>query len=278
MLEEYQVANGTPQLQLHQGQCKPLGRGTIKRARAARREKRFCMTKKVLIVDDEAASLDSLRPFLSRSGFIVETARDGVEALERIDKVSPDIIVLDVLMPHIDGRQVLRELRDREIWTPVILLTAVGDATERAMALTEGADDYLNKPYDPHELVARIGSILRRTQRGSATLATADVLTAGSVKFDRKARIASKDSARLNLTPRATHLLEYMMLHPGELLARERILDAVWGWHFVTGTRSVDARVVELRKALEDDSAAPVYIETVPGEGYRFIAPTRSGA
>lgn len=231
-------------------------------------------SKKVLIVDDEAAILESLRPFLSRSGFTVETACDGIEALDRIKTFGPHIIVLDVLMPNLDGRQLLRELRDKEVWTPVILLTQVGDATERAMALTEGADDYLNKPYDPHELVARIGSILRRTRRGSATLATADLLTAGSITFDRKARIASKNSQRLNLTPRAVHLLEYLMLHPNELLSRDRILDAVWGWSFVTGTRSVDARIVELRKALSDDSANPKYIETVPGEGYRFVAST----
>jgi len=234
------------------------------------------MEHKVLIVDDEAAILESLTPFLSRAGFTVQTACDGVQAMQTLEHFAPDIIVLDVIMPHLDGRQLLRELRKREIWTPVILLTTVGDATERAMALTEGADDYLNKPYDPHELVARIGSILRRTDRGKLPLSNADQLRAGDLVFDRKSHTASKDGQKLPLTPRATNLLEFMMLHSGELLSRDRILDAVWGWSFVTGTRSVDARVVEIRKALGDDSDKPAYIETVPGQGYRFIAQTQT--
>lgn len=233
------------------------------------------MAHNVLIVDDEAAILDSLTPFLSRAGYTVETACDGVQALQKLNHFTPDIIVLDVVMPHLDGRQVLRELRNTQNWTPVILLTAVGDATERAMALTEGADDYLNKPYDPHELVARIGSILRRSNTGKLPLSSADQLSAGELVFDRKSHSVSKGGQKLPLTPRATNLLEFMMLHSGELMSRDRILDAVWGWSFATGTRSVDARIVEIRKALGDDSDKPAYIETVPGQGYRFIAETR---
>ncbi len=227
---------------------------------------------KVLIVDDERAILDNLTPFLNRAGFVVDEAEDGIVALEKIENFRPDIIVLDVMMPKMDGRQVLRELRQNEQWVPVILLTQVGDATERAMAITEGADDYLNKPYDPHELVARINSILRRLEQSGVSLVASDVLKSGELEFNRKSRIATLDGRRLNLTPKANHLLEFFMLHPNEPLHRERLLNAVWGWQFVTGTRSVDARVVEIRKALETDTDGD-YIETVAGEGYRFVVP-----
>jgi len=229
------------------------------------------MTKsKVLIVDDEPVILENLSSFLTRSGFDVEQAENGVIGLEKTTTFAPDIIILDVLMPELDGRQMLRALRLSDNWTPVILLTEVGDATDRAMAITEGADDYLNKPYDPHELVARIQSIFRRNQRNTLALNASQKLTAGLLEFDRKSRIAKLGEHKLNLTPRGTHLLEYLMLHPNEMLHRERILNAVWGWSFATGTRSVDARIVEVRKALAEHSQI-TYIETVPGEGYRFM-------
>jgi len=224
---------------------------------------------KILIVDDEPVILDNLSAFLERSGFDVETANNGLVGLEQVESLKPDVIVLDVMMPELDGRQMLRILRERDDWTPIVLLTEVGDATDRALALTEGADDYLNKPYDPHELVARINALLRRNQQVGKSLHASDTLTAGEIQFDRKARVASLNGSKLNLTPRGTHLLEYLMLHPSELLHRERILSAVWGWNFVTGTRSVDARVVEVRKAISALSDKN-YIETVPGEGYRF--------
>ena len=225
---------------------------------------------RVLIVDDEAAILENLSFFLERSGFTVEKAENGLIGLHKTTEFKPDVIVLDVLMPELDGRQMLRALRAQDNWTPIILLTEVGDATDRALAITEGADDYLNKPYDPHELVARIQSIFRRNQRAGASLNSVDILNAGPLQFNRKARIATLNGNKLNLTPRGTHLLEYLLLHPNELLHRERILDAVWGWNFVTGTRSVDARIVEVRKALAEHSEIS-FIETVPGEGYRFI-------
>jgi len=123
---------------------------------------------RVLVVDDEQSILENLSSFLVRSGFVTEIASNGVEALEKHSIYQADIIILDVLMPLLDGRQTLRKMRDNDDWTPVILLTQVGEAPERAMALSEGADDYLNKPYDPHELVARINSILRRAQHSQA--------------------------------------------------------------------------------------------------------------
>jgi DNA-binding response OmpR family regulator len=228
---------------------------------------------RILLADDEPAITLNLAPFMRRAGFDVATASDGEEALARVADFEPDLIVLDVLMPRLDGREVLRNLRGSGNWTPVVLLTQVGESTERAMALEEGADDYLNKPFDPHELVARIRAVLRRAHPGRPPLASAHRLKAsGELVLDRRARRAHMGASELPLTPKAVALLEYMMTHPDELLSRDRLLDAVWGWDYPVGTRTVDTRIAELRRALNDDPAEPRYIETVAGQGYRFVA------
>jgi DNA-binding response OmpR family regulator len=226
---------------------------------------------KILLVDDERAITANLSPFLERSGFVVAIAADGEEALRQASSFNPDLIVLDILMPKTDGRETLRRLRQTGNWTPVILLTQVGESTERAMALEEGADDYLNKPFDPHELVARIRAVLRRARPDRPPLASAQRLASGDLILNRQARRAYMSSKELRLTPKAVALLEYLMTHPDELLDRDRLLDAVWGWDYPTGTRTVDTRIAELRRALNDDPTRPQYIETVPGQGYRFV-------
>jgi DNA-binding response OmpR family regulator len=226
---------------------------------------------KILLVDDEPAITDNLAPFLERAGFTVVVAADGEEALRQAERFAPDLIILDVLMPKLDGREALRRLRRAGNWTPIILLTQVGESAERAMALGEGADDYLNKPFDPLELVARIQAVLRRASPGRPPIATAHYLSSGDLLLDRLARRAWLSRRELSLTPKAAALLEYLMMHPDELLSRERLLDAVWGWDYATGTRTVDTRIAELRRALGDDPARPLYIETVPGQGYCFV-------
>jgi DNA-binding response OmpR family regulator len=231
---------------------------------------------KILLVDDETAITTNLAPFLERAGFTVEVAGDGQEALRRIADFAPNLVVLDILMPGLDGREVCRRLRAAGDWTPVILLTQVGESTERAMALEEGADDYLNKPFDPHELVARIRAVLRRARPGQPPLSSANRLASGDLILDRRSRRAYVHSGELRLTPKAIALLEYLMTHPDELLTRDRLLDAVWGWDYPTGTRTVDTRVAELRRALKDDPANPSFIETVPGQGYRFVGAVES--
>lgn len=225
----------------------------------------------VLLVDDEEAITANLAAFLERSGFRVSRAADGAQALTQINAEPPDLIVLDVLMPNLDGRETLRRLRRAGNWLPVILLTQIGESIERAMALEEGADDYLNKPFDPYELTARIRAVLRRAQPGQPPLATAERLTCGDLNFDRRARRIQLGAREIALTPKAMALLEYFLMHPDELLTRERLLEAVWGWDYPAGTRTVDTRIAELRRVLDDDAADPCYIETVPGEGYRFI-------
>ena len=226
---------------------------------------------RILLVDDEEAITANLAPLLERSGFDIVVAADGEEALRQAADYEPHLIVLDIMMPKMDGRETLRRLRQAGNWTPVILLTQVGESTERAMALEEGADDYLNKPFDPHELVARMRAVLRRARPGQPPLATAPRLRSGGLSLDRRTRRAYRDEVELRLTPKAVALLEYLMTHPDELLSRDRLLDAVWGWDYPTGTRTVDTRVAELRRALGDDPTQPRYIETIPGQGYRFI-------
>lgn len=226
---------------------------------------------KILLVDDELAITNNLAPFLERSGFVILTASNGIEALQKVAKEKPDLIVMDVLMPKMDGRETLRQLRQSGNWLPILLLTQVGESSERAMALEEGADDYLNKPFDPHELVARIRAILRRAKPGQPPISMAWKLLSGSLTIDRRARRVHLNDSELFLTPKALLLLEYLMTHPDELVTRDRLLDVVWGWDYPVGTRAVDTRIAELRRALKDDPSSPRFIETVPGQGYRFI-------
>jgi len=226
----------------------------------------------LLLADDEAAITDNLAPFLERSGFLVRVAADGAAALAQVQESSPDLIILDVLMPRLDGRAVLRQLRQQGDWTPVILLTQVGEAFERAMALEEGADDYLNKPFDPLELVARVQAVLRRTQRGNLPLSSFRYLVSNGLSLDRQMRQVKLNGELLNLTTRAVGVIEFLMLHPHEVVSRERLLDEVWGWSDALETRAVDIRIAEIRKVLEKDTGQPKFIETVIGTGYRFLA------
>ncbi len=232
----------------------------------------------VLLIDDETAITNNLAPFLSRSGFNVSVASDGEEGLQKVASDHPDLLVLDVLMPRLDGREVLRRLRQDGNWIPILLLTQVGEAGERAMALEEGADDYLNKPFDPHELVARIKAILRRARPGQPPLAASAKLACGALVLNRSSHRAWLAKVELSLTPKSVMLLEYLMTHPDELVSRERLLDVVWGWDYPVGTRAVDTRIAELRRVLGDDPANPQYIETTPGQGYRFVGSVETQA
>lgn len=229
----------------------------------------------ILLVDDDAAIRDTLAPFLERAGFDVSTAADGQAALDALPAIRPDLVVLDVIMPRLDGREVLRRIRAEGSWTPVVLLTEVGESFERAAALEEGADDYLNKPFDPQELVARIRAILRRAVAGVPPLSAAQRLSAGDLRIDRVARRTWLDDAEVTLTPKAFALLEYLMTHPDEVVTRERLLAGVWGFDFPVTSRAVDHRVAELRRVLGEGE--PPWIETAQGLGYRFAAAVVAG-
>src|SRR5438105_1873845 len=225
----------------------------------------------ILLADDEHAIREALGQFLHRAGFDVLEASTGERALELAQTRVVDLCVLDVLMPGLDGREVLRRLRRAGSFTPVLLLTQVGDAGERAMALEEGADDYLNKPFDPHELVARVRAVLRRARPGERSLAGARRLLAGALVLDRRAHLVQLNGQEVALSPRATALLEYLMLRHGEFVSRRALLDDVWGAEGVVYERAVDVRISELRRLLGDEAGAPRYLETRHGVGYRFL-------
>ncbi|MEZ4622547.1 MAG: response regulator transcription factor [Caldilineaceae bacterium] len=232
--------------------------------------------KKLLIVDDEADLLAELQPMLTRAGYQVLTAPDGEAALALVAQEAPDLIILDVLMPKLDGRATLRRLREGDNWVPVILLTQINTTLERVLSLQEGADDYLNKPFDPMELLARIQAILRRVERAAPSTATAQLLTSGELRVDRQARSVSHRGQLVELTTRAFDLLVFLMRNAQEAIGRDRLLDEVWGWSYAVSTRAVDIRIAEIRKALEDNADAPRYIETVTGYGYRFKPPVQA--
>jgi DNA-binding response OmpR family regulator len=229
----------------------------------------------LLLVDDDVSILAQVGAFLERAGYRVHGETDGLRVLDRIDALRPDLIILDVLLPGMDGRAVLRALRAKGDRRPVILLTKTGKASERALALEEGADDYLNKPFSSRELLARIRAVLRRAHETAVPLSSAWKLISGDLTLDRRARRAVRNGRTLVLKPKTLALLEYFMTHPDELMTRDRLLNAVWGWEYPSGQRTVDTRVAELRRALCDDVEHPAYLETVPSEGYRFIAPVQ---
>ena len=226
----------------------------------------------VVLADDDDAITFNLAPFLERAGFTVHVASDGQSALEMVERLDPDGCILDVLMPAADGREVLRRLRTAGRWMPVVLLTQVGESAERAIALDEGADDYLNKPFDPYELLARLRAVLRRARPGRRPLSATPALRAGDLRMDRVSRRVWLRDTELVLTPKAMLLLDYFLAHPDELMTRNRLLEVLWGFDFPVGTRAVDNRIAELRRALGDDPANSKWIATIPGQGYRFVA------
>jgi DNA-binding response OmpR family regulator len=229
----------------------------------------------ILLIDDEKGITDYLAPILERAGFSVTVAYDGESALHKVAALKPDLIVLDVLMPGLDGRQVCRQLRASGNWTPVIMLTCVNESVDKVLSLEEGADDYLCKPFDPKELIARIKAVLRRKQAPptETTLTEATCLRSGYMLLDRRQRRVEIRGKPIEVTPKAFALLEHMMLQPERVFSRDQLMDAVWGWSHAVASRAVDVRISELRHALADDPDDCKYIETVIGLGYRFVAP-----
>lgn len=218
----------------------------------------------ILLVDDEPDIITVLRHPFERAGFTLHAAGDGQAAWDYLQAHQPDLIVLDVIMPKLDGRELLRRLRQSGNLTPVILLTVVGNSTDRTMALSEGADDYLNKPFDPNELIARIRAVLWRVGVGIRYAASSE-LKSGPLSLKRTLRQVWTKGERKEPSSKAFDLLAFLMSHPGETFTAEQLLDAVWGWLNPSGTGALRTRIAELRRLLGDD-----VIETVPGRGYRF--------
>lgn len=227
---------------------------------------------RILIVDDETDLLAELEALLTRSGYLVEIASNGLQAIHVVEQFRPHLIVLDVLMPTMDGREVVRQLRQADDWTPIILLTQVGTSAERALSLQEGADDYLNKPFDPMELIARMQAIVRRTQNNGQTKSNFRYLDCEMLSLDRQKRQVWLSGTALKLTTRAFGVLEYLMLHPGEIISRDKLLNEIWGWAYAVESRAVDVRIAEIRKQLGHHAD---WVETLIGQGYRFLGEVR---
>lgn len=227
----------------------------------------------VLFAADNTAQFNHIFKFLERSGLILIKVSTTPQALECTDRYPVDIIIATVSSSHLNGRDLVRRLRKNNNWIPIILITDVHEPGERAVALDEGADDFLNLPFEPQELVSRIRAVLRRFRNGHKLESEASLLSSHNMTLDRLGRRVLLNQAEVVLTPRAISLLEYLMLHPNQILSRSTLLDKLWNWDDESSIRAVDARIAELRKVLEDSKAAPKFIETVLGYGYRFIGP-----
>ncbi|MFE6736624.1 response regulator transcription factor [Microbacterium sp. NPDC057650] len=226
----------------------------------------------LLLVDDDDAITGALGAFLERSGYRVTIAGDGIAALASVAAERPDLVVCDVLMPRLDGREFVRRIRADDQTLPIILLTQVGESWERSAALDEGADDYLNKPFDPQELLSRTRAVLRRSARSDVPLRATQRLRSLDLLIDRTARRVWRAEQELILTPKAFTLLEYLMAHPNEVHTRERLLATLWGFDFATSSRAVDHRIAELRRVIGDNGPER-FIETSQSIGYQFSAP-----
>ena len=226
---------------------------------------------RILVVDDEPLITDSLRYSLQREGFEVSVAHDGAEALRLAEADPPDLVVLDLIMPKMDGLEVVRRLRAASA-VPVIMLTARGEEADRVAGLELGADDYLAKPFSFRELLARIRANLRRVELDQQPTDVTP-LHIGALSLDRAAHRVLKDGAEVELTTREYDLLAELMSRAGRALSREALLNAVWGANWFGDPRTLDVHVRWLRLKIEDDPAAPRYIQTVRGLGYRFAGP-----
>ncbi|WP_166346915.1 response regulator transcription factor [Phytoactinopolyspora limicola] len=223
---------------------------------------------RVLVVDDDPALADVVARYLRRDGFEVDYATDGATGLKQALATLPDLVVLDVMMPGMDGLEVCRRLR-QVAPIPVVMLTALGEENDRIAGLEIGADDYVTKPFSPRELAARVRAVLRRAASGGVSLTSADVLVAGDIEVDVVGHQVTRGGAAVALTAKEFDLLVYLLAHPGRAFRREELLEAVWGWRF-GDTSTVTVHMRRLREKVESDASAPTHLVTVRGVGYRF--------
>jgi DNA-binding response OmpR family regulator len=224
---------------------------------------------RVLVVDDEAPILDLVRGYLERDGFEVDTAADGPAGLAAVRAGNPDVVVLDVMLPGLDGIEVCRWLRTFSD-AYVLMLTARGEEIDRIVGLTVGADDYLVKPFSPRELVARVKALLRRPRGG----ASATGAVPSGLDIDESRRTVRVDGTTVELTALEFDVLAVLARDPGVVVRRQAFLDRVWGPEFVADDHLVDVHVANLRRKLGDDPTRPRFIETIRGVGYRLREPT----
>lgn len=234
------------------------------------------MKNKILVVEDERSLRETLAYNLTNEGYAVETCADGLSALEKARLVKPDLILLDIMLPGMDGFEVCRKIR-AEMNTPVLMLTARDDEIDRIVGLEVGADDYMGKPFSMRELIARVKAMLRRIRllrEESSPAATEsnskEVLIFDDLTIDTIRREVRFKEEKLDLKPKEYDLLSYLALNRGRALSRDKILEDVWGWDYVGESRTVDVHISWLRQKFEADPSRPTRLVTVRGSGYRF--------
>ena len=224
---------------------------------------------RILLVEDNRRLHTSLRKSLEEDGYAVDSCYDGEEAEAYALAAPYDLIILDVMLPKMTGLEVCKLLRGEGSELPIIMLTARGQEIDKVLGLKLGADDYVTKPFSFMELMARVEAVLRRTQPGGR--GHRPVHTFGDLTVDLDHHEATKGGRPLELTPREFRLLGYLIEHPGEVVSREQLLDAVWGYDTIPFTRTVDTHIAKLRKKIEDDPSDPRHIVTVHRLGYKFV-------
>ncbi len=224
--------------------------------------------KRILVIEDEPQMLLGLRDNLELEGYEVLTAADGEEGLNKALSSMPDLVILDVTLPRKNGYEVCRELRARANATPVVMLTARSQETDKVLGLELGADDYVTKPFSITELLARIRAVLRRTAGRPSTLESCRI---GEIEIDFRTHQARRGSTRVEFTAREFDLLRYLVAHTGQVVTREQILNQVWGYEESPTTRTIDNFVAKLRQKIEQLPHEPEHILTVHGAGYTFV-------
>ena len=236
------------------------------------------MKNKILVVDDEQSIVTLLQYNLEQAGYEVITAMDGEEGKQKAETQSPDFIVLDLMLPKIDGMEVCKQLRQKSIMTPILMLTAKDDELDKIIGLELGADDYMVKPFSPREVLARVKAILRRTQVQAGSVDQSDketgqLLLIGNLKIDPEKYEAYFNGNQLELTLKEFELLLYLAQNKGRVLTRDQLLSSVWNYDFAGDTRIVDVHISHLREKVEVDTKKPVYIKTIRGLGYKLEEP-----
>jgi two-component system alkaline phosphatase synthesis response regulator PhoP len=226
------------------------------------------MNENVLLIEDEKALSQTLSDRLRAEGYVVNFARDGNDGLDKATRLPFDLIILDIMLPGKNGFDVCREIRQAGLATPILMLTARGQTAEKIVGLKLGADDYVTKPFDMLELMARVEALLRRTPSKSGQTAMQQVR---SIRIDLRGTEVWRDGKLVPLSAREFQLLQYFLEHKGETVSRDQILREVWGYNATAFTRTVDVHVASLRQKLEDDPKQPSLILTVPGFGYKLV-------
>lgn len=233
--------------------------------------------KKVLVVEDEQSIVTLLQYNLEQAGYAVYIARDGNTAVSMTLSEKPDLLLLDIMLPGMDGMDVCKTLRQEKVHTPILMLTAKGDEFDKVLGLELGADDYLTKPFSPREVMARVKAILRRVElQDSLSVKETETeleLKAGKLVIYPERVEAFMHGELLELTPKEFELLLYLVRHSGKVLHREQLLDAIWNYEYTGDSRIVDVHISHLREKVETDTKHPVYIKTIRGFGYKFDEP-----